>query len=260
MQSESVGRGSASASEESLLPDLLHALSQPLTALRCSLELTLLQPRNSEEYRKRLRESLGLTVEITTLTAGIRELLEIEQTAYPYTRVALDKVLRTSVREFLPVADHKGVEVSLLCTPSLFVLGDPEQFSKAAFCLMDFFLGPSCKGDELSIQASAHADKIEIEILLSRKGGASCSNASGKRNAKSYLAFLIGRRVFELSGGHVELQQDAKRTSLRACLPTAPAAADWEIESAMHRGGVVQDEQTLPISKGSPSLGKNCPP
>lgn len=57
----------AGASEESLLPELLYALSQPLTALRCSLELTLLQPRNSDEYRKRLRESLDLTKDIATL-------------------------------------------------------------------------------------------------------------------------------------------------------------------------------------------------
>jgi hypothetical protein len=236
MPSESDTRGSASASEDSLLPDLLHALSQPLTALRCSLELTLLQPRNSEEYRKRLRESLGFTVEITTLTAGIRELLEIEQAAYPSTRVALDKVLRTSVREFLPVADHKGVEVSLLCGPSLFVLGDPEQFSKATFCLMDFFLGLSCKGDELTIQAIAHTEKVETEFLLSRKSGASSDDVSRKRNAKSYLAFLIGRRVFELSGGHVQLQQDAERTSLRACLPMAPVPDDLEMEPAVYRG------------------------
>jgi hypothetical protein len=70
MQAESRKVQGTGASDESLLPEPLHALSQPLTAFRCSLELTLLQPRNSEEYRKRLHESLDLTEEITTLAAG----------------------------------------------------------------------------------------------------------------------------------------------------------------------------------------------
>ena len=143
------------ASEESLLPELLHALSQPLTALRCSLELTLLQPRNSEEYRKRLRESLGLTEEITTLAAGIRELVEVEQPGDPGQRVVFDKVLQTTVRELLPVADSKGVGVSLFCAPSLLTLGDAQQFYKALFYFIDFLLSLSCKGEPTSHPCSA---------------------------------------------------------------------------------------------------------
>jgi signal transduction histidine kinase len=113
MQAESRKVQGTGASDESLLPELLHALSQPLTALRCSLELTLLQLRNSEEYRKRLRESLDLTEETTTLAAGIRELLEVEQPSSREQRVVFDKILQTTVRELLPVANSMGVGVSM---------------------------------------------------------------------------------------------------------------------------------------------------
>jgi signal transduction histidine kinase len=116
MQAESRKVQGTGASDESLLPELLHALSQPLTALRCSLEVTLLQPRNSEEYRKRLRESLDLTEEITTLAAGIRELLEVEQPSSREQRVVFDKVLQTTVRELLPVADGMSSKRGIFAT------------------------------------------------------------------------------------------------------------------------------------------------
>src|ERR1700757_3363565 len=98
---------SAAQSEESLLPEVLHALSQPLTALRCSLELTLLQPRDSDEYRKRLKESLSLAEEVTTLTGGIRELLDTEKRRTTISPIDFSKLLRMTFREFSPLALDK---------------------------------------------------------------------------------------------------------------------------------------------------------
>jgi K+-sensing histidine kinase KdpD len=211
----------AGASEESLLPELLHALSQPLTALRCSLELTLLQPRNSEEYRKRLRESLDLTKDITTLTAGIRELLEVEQPGSRTQTAAFDKILQTTVRELLPVADSMGVGVSMICAPALLTHGDGDRFYKALFYLIEFFLSFAHAGDELSLQASPEGDEIAFVMQLiqslRRETGSGDSKAQG--NARTYLAFLIARRVIEVEGGRVEFEPEDGQISLRARLP-----------------------------------------
>src|SRR5246127_1379128 len=101
----------AKLEQDSLLPELLHALNQPLTSLRCSLELTLLQPRDSEEYRNRLRESLRLTEDIVVLSSGIRELLDVEEPSACSGQVALDKVIESSVREVLPLAESQQMRV-----------------------------------------------------------------------------------------------------------------------------------------------------
>jgi len=221
MPVESLKVSATGAAEESLLPELLHALSQPLTALRCSLELTLLQPRNSEEYRKRLRESLDLTEEITTLAAGIRELLEVEQRRSGEQRVVFDKVLQTTVRELLPVADSMGVGVSMICAPALFVHGDGDRFYKALFYMIEFFLSFSHPGDELSLQANPEGAEIVVALQLIRrlatKPGGEASKS--RRNAKTYLAFLIARRVFEVEGGRVEFEPEDGQISLHVRLP-----------------------------------------
>jgi hypothetical protein len=221
MQAESRRVQGTGASDESLLPELLHALSQPLTALRCSLELTLLQPRNSEEYRKRLRESLDLTEEITTLTAGIRELFEVEQPNSCEQGVVFDKILQTTVRELLPVADGMGVSVSMFCAPALLVHGDGDRFYKALFHMIEFFLSFSHPGDELSLQANPEGADIVFALHLIRRLATESGEEASKsrRNAKAYLAFLIARRVFELEGGGVEFESEDGQISLHVRLP-----------------------------------------
>lgn len=220
-------------SEESLLPELLHALSQPLTALRCSLEVTLLQPRNSEEYRKRLRESLGLIEEIATLAAGIRELVEVEQPSPGGPQVRFDKILRSTVREWLPPADSKGVSMSLICAASLLTRGDTERFYKAIFYFMEFLLGFAGTGDELNLQAHPEGAEIAFDLQLSRCGTADTSDSKTRRSAKAYMKFLIARRIIEVEGGRVEFEHQDTPLALRIHLPLfAPTAYGLEIDDA----------------------------
>jgi signal transduction histidine kinase len=211
--------------QESLLPELLHALNQPLTALRCSLEMTLLQPRDSDEYRKRLRDSLRLAEEITTLTGGIREMVDAERPCDHAQCVDVSALWGTTVREFLPVAASRGVSLSLLCTPSLATLGDPYQFSKAFFYLLDFVLSDASKGDELTVQAGPEGDQIEVTLdLLKSRSATTSTRDTSRPKVKSYLAFLIARRLLEVSGGGVRFQREATQSSLRVRLPQASSS------------------------------------
>src|ERR1700756_1644481 len=139
--------------QDSLLPELLHALNQPLTSLRCSLELTLLQPRDSEEYRKRLRESLRLTEDIVVLSTGIRELLDVEQASGTTETVAFERVLESSVRELLPLAETRGVRLALSCPSSLPVMGDSQRYLAALLHFLGFLFSFASKSDELGINA-----------------------------------------------------------------------------------------------------------
>src|ERR1700741_3237525 len=158
--------------QESLLPELLHALNQPLTSLRCSLEVTLLQPRDSEEYRRRLRESLKLTEDIMVLSRGIRELIDVEQPCSEPRAIALDKVLRSAVRELLPLTDVQGIELSLLCEPLPNVLGDEQQFFMAAMYFLSFLLSFANTGDKVCVQGSAerHDVAVTFEFVKERPG------------------------------------------------------------------------------------------
>jgi len=207
----------------SLLPELLHALNQPLTSLRCSLEVTLLQPRDSDEYRKRLRESLKLAEDITVLASGIRELIEVERPRLPPRAVAFDKVLQSSVRELLPLADSQSVRVSLVCAPSLAALGDTQALSTAIIYFFSFLLSLSSRGDDLNIRAASEGAQIVLALEL-RKNSIEIQKPSGSRlekpgSARAYLRLLVARRIFEVDGGSVFIEQSSSNAAILVRFP-----------------------------------------
>ena len=189
MRSEAIASTGSRLEQESLLPELLHALSQPLTSLRCSLEVTLLQPRDSEEYRRRLRESLKLTEDITVLARGIRELIDVEQPVAAPRGVALDKLLRCAVRELLPLADAEGITLSLLCSPSLMTQGDAQQLFTAVTHFLSFLLNLARKGEEVSVQAVVEGHEIALAFETSRQQGNAPEGCSDTKEAAA------GRRI-----------------------------------------------------------------
>ncbi len=64
-------------SPEELLRELFHGLSQPLSTLRCSLELALRrQPLTATEYRDLLQHALAQAEHAACLIVSLREMLE----------------------------------------------------------------------------------------------------------------------------------------------------------------------------------------
>jgi hypothetical protein len=210
---------SAASKQETLLPELLHALSQPLTALRCSLELTLHQPRDSEEYRRRLRESLGLAEEVTTLASGIRELLEAEKPARGVKEVDFTKLVRMIFRDFLPVGDDRGIGLNLISAAGLIVIGGEYEMSKAVFHLLDFVLGTASRGDDVNVQLSGGETGIDLVLEMIRGSDRSgLEQPHTRAAAKSYVAFLIARRIFEVAGGVVQVKREPNHTLIQVTL------------------------------------------
>ena len=219
--------------QESLLPELLHALNQPLTSLRCSLELTLLQPRDSEEYRKRLRESLHLTEEIVVLSSGIRELLDVEQPSGLAERVALEKVLESSVRELLPLAEAQEIGLSLLCSGALPAQGDAQRYLGGLLYFLGFLFSFASKSDEIKVEANPGREWIGLKLVLTKadcQGSALGTTEKQKAGAaRSYLRLLIARRIFEIEGGSVLVEQEKDRICLSIQVPIHPEARQAEM-------------------------------
>jgi len=66
----------ADGEDAQLLDDLFHALSQPLTTLRCCLDLSLRRSPTSKQNRQELESALQAVESVTRLVADIRELVE----------------------------------------------------------------------------------------------------------------------------------------------------------------------------------------
>src|SRR5512141_1873955 len=103
------------AERQRLIADLFHALSQPITALRCSLELALHDNRAPDPSPENLQTALEHAERIARLTSGIRQLLEADDPGDERLAFPLEVSLREAVIEIQPVAEAARVRTQLHC-------------------------------------------------------------------------------------------------------------------------------------------------
>ena len=97
-----------------VLDELLHSLSQPLTSLRCSLELSI------DEEAGRKQESVALALQQTEKVIGMiqlmREYLDAEQSGPEACSTMLAQVLRRVIEELSSIAAVRGIQLRLAGT------------------------------------------------------------------------------------------------------------------------------------------------
>lgn len=105
-----------------VLGELLHSLSQPLTGLRCSLELSLdLPPELSpEEVAEQQQESVAVALQQTEKVIGMiqlmREYLDAEQPGPEPCSTALAPALRSVIEALSSIAAVRGIQLRLVGT------------------------------------------------------------------------------------------------------------------------------------------------
>ena len=105
-----------------MLVELLHLLSQPLTGLRFSLELSLQLPldRSIEEVTEQQQASVSAALQQTEKVIGMiqlmREYLDAEQTAAQAFSSALAPAMRSVIEELSSIAAVRGVRLRLVGT------------------------------------------------------------------------------------------------------------------------------------------------
>ena len=106
-----------------VLGELVHSLSQPLTSLRCSLELSLdLSPGEAAEQRQEgVLAALQQTEKVIGMVQLIREYLDVEQPGPKTPSSALAPALEGVVEELSSIAAVRGVRLCLVgtCTAML---------------------------------------------------------------------------------------------------------------------------------------------
>jgi len=105
-----------------VLGELLHSLSQPLTGLRCSLELSLQLPvdRSIEQVAEQQQASVAVALQQTEKVIGMiqlmREYLDAEQPAPEAFSSALAPATRSLIKELSSIAAVRGVRLRLVGT------------------------------------------------------------------------------------------------------------------------------------------------
>jgi hypothetical protein len=201
-----------------VLGELLHSLSQPLTSLRCSLELSLghsLEPSRelsieevAEQQQESVAAALQQTERVIDMIQLMREYLDAEQPGLSAHLTALAPVMRSVVEELASIAAVCGIQLRLVgtCTATLPV---PEARLRLAlqYLIAAMIEAQSEGGKVMLLPGEGPAGTVlrmegerSVRELPTRPNPAGAISASASALTLRRVRLAIASRVLETAG------------------------------------------------------------
>jgi len=215
------------AERQRLIADLFHALSQPITALRCSLESALHGSRATAPSAENLQTALEHAERIARLAGGIRQLLEADDPGDERVAFPLEISLREAVVEMQPIAEAARVRMQLRCASPCRVVAEPQRMRQGWFYLLEFALTSAAESSILDVTLIQEEETAVVRLSLDpRPAQESLREAGNEAERKSQqlsrrLGLAIAGRIFEAAGGRLQIQEEDQHVGLRLRLPCA---------------------------------------
>jgi len=196
---------------QDVLGELLHSLSQPLTSLRCSLELTI------DEVAERQHEAVSVALQQTERVIGMiqlmRDYLEAEHAASVAQPAALAPALRIVVADLSSIAAARrgGLHVRGTCEAMIPV--PAPQLRLALQYLIGVFIEEQEAGAEITLcldegssgsvlrAESKPGSRLPPETSFVTQSGRGDPVATALRKTK----FAIARRILQSAGASLEV-------------------------------------------------------
>src|SRR4051812_25384789 len=203
--------------DQSVLGELLHTLSQPLTILRCSLELSV------EEFAGQPLDAVSAALAQTDRVIGVvrlmREYLETECATVPQPSAALGPVLRGVVAQLSTVARerHVGLQLSGGCSATV-ALGE-DRLRLALQYLIGVYIERQPRHGEIVLRM----EQGVVESVLRGQGAIAETSALAKPDPADAVLhtvrLAIARRLLESAGVCLEIGDDPSSFILRVPRP-----------------------------------------
>jgi signal transduction histidine kinase len=209
--------------QHSFLSEIVHNLSQPLTALQCSLELSLFRDQTVNELRASVEAALENAECLRQRLRMLRELNQADDPGDLSLPIELNGLLRELREELLPLFESAGQQFELhLECGTLPVLGNQTKLMRALFYFLEYLFRYSAKEATLSLGVCPTRQRqAEISIATSSclPVGSAVENEPGSQCS---CEIEIARRSFRAAGGDFALISSASGQSLwKATLPLA---------------------------------------
>ena len=159
--------------QSSFVSEVFHKLSQPLTALQCSLELCLERDKSPQEFRASVGAALENVERLRQRLLLLRELNDADDPGDISKPVQLQELLQELQQDFLPVCESVGGYFTVSCEP-LRVRGNGAKLrlKYIAPSTGAFFWGVNFELGRTSHRVTESNDNFELRPILGWRGGA----------------------------------------------------------------------------------------
>lgn len=226
-------RSTADGERRELLAELFHALNQPLTTLRCALELSLQRPQSEEGYRHAIEAALQQAESITRVSGGIRDLLEADDPGDRVEVVGLAALVGEAILDWRPLAEAGQIRLLYENTSPCPVRFEAQRLRQALVRLFEWVWGSSSAGSTMRIEVAERNGAALLRIATSPTPASAVE--SRMECLKRRLGLAIARRFFETAGGSLELTGGEPVLEARLPLATDSVGADRGQHCAIER-------------------------
>jgi len=155
--------------QRQFVQDASHELRTPLAAIRTNIEVTEMDPEVSvDEYRELVATIRGQTDRMTRLSEDLLLLTREGNDRLEKEDVELTALAREVVRELMPVAQSRGVSISVAPHAPLEVATNPDLLYRCVLNLADNGIKYSGAGSTVTISVGRDGD--QATILVSDNG------------------------------------------------------------------------------------------
>ncbi len=172
-------------SHREFISETFHVLSQPITALRASIELGL-GKRDEQAAKRALEACLPVVDRLMQDLAVLREIAGLDEEP-PLDPCDGQLLLNSSIEEMAPVAQAAGIAIHLNAEPGAILCHEPT-LQRAIFLLLDEIIAAAARNRAISISLRHREDDFLLEI---RPG-----TAQGPRQ-------MLCRKLMQFAGGCV---------------------------------------------------------
>ncbi|MGH9544878.1 MAG: sensor histidine kinase [Terriglobales bacterium] len=209
----------AEAELRHLVSDLFHQLTQPLTIMRCSLELALLQAPSAEQYGEIVGRVLRQAEQASWLVTAIRELFDATQAGEDSQVLELRSAVEDAVSDLLPVAEAAGVQICCLPLAACPVWFDAPRLRQGLFHLLGSMVGSGERGAMVKIELNRCGAEGLLALTVSgaKKDGPSSAGSDQEHPPQELVRRLgsgIARAIFEAAGASFTWERTAKTVSV----------------------------------------------
>ncbi len=204
------------------LSEVFHDLSQPLTALQCSLELSLRRDRTVEELQADVEAALENAERLRQRLLLLRALTEAADPGDGSSITDLNQLLRELQEEMLPLFESAGQILELrIGRAPVQVRADKVRLMRALFYFLEYLFRYSAAGAVVRLKLE-NRNSHQAEINICAQSCLPVSPSVDDREAPQISCEVeIVRRSFRAAGGGFELISHSTDHSVwRAGLPT----------------------------------------
>jgi signal transduction histidine kinase len=197
--------------DQEVLGELLHSLSQPLTSLRCSLELSF--DEVAEKQQATVSVALQQTEKVIGMIQLMREYLDAEEPGSEAHPVALAPAVRAVVEELSSIAALRGIRLPVAGTSTASVPVPEPRLRLALQYLLAALIQTAPANSEITLLLEEGSSESVLRVECEKGAPPRDNGARGPHSKRDSVSGTLGKvriaiasRVLEAAGAILAIE------------------------------------------------------